>query len=97
MPNRITNDCLTRECPAFGNTLLGAVLLTKFDKKMEYLKIAEIANKCEVKRQLISEHYRMIGANIQFTDEVRNVFYAMIKDMERDLKVLEDKLRKYVK
>ena len=64
---------------------------------MDYLKIAEIANKCEVKRQQISEHYRMIGANSQFTDEVRNVFYAVIKDMERDLKVLEDKLRKYVK
>ena len=67
---------------------------------MEYLKIAEIAeiaNKCEVKRQQISEHYRMIGANNQFTDEVRNVFYAVIKDMERNLKVLEDKLRKYVK
>ena len=75
---------------------LGAVLLTNLIK-MEYLKIAEIANKCEVKRQQISEHYRMIGANNQFTDEVRNVFYAVIKDMERDLKVLEDKLRKYVK
>ena len=76
--------------------LLGAVLLTNFEK-MEYLKIAEIANKCEVKRQQISEHYRMIGANNQFTDEVRNVFYAVIKNMERDLKVLEDKLRKCVK
>jgi predicted DNA-binding protein YlxM (UPF0122 family) len=64
---------------------------------MEYLKIAEIANKCEVKRQQISEHCRMIVANNQFTDEVRNVFYAVIKDMERDLKVLEDKLRNYVK
>jgi hypothetical protein len=72
------------------------VLLTKLDK-MEYLKIAEIANKCEVKRQQISEHYRMIGANNQFTDEVRNIFYSVIKDMERDLKTLEDKLRKYVK
>ena len=76
--------------------MLGAVLLTNFEK-MEYLKIAEIANKCEVKRQQISEHYRMIGANNQFTDEVRDVFYAVIKDMERDLKALEDKLRKYVK
>ena len=64
---------------------------------MEYLKIAEIANKCEVKHQQINEHYRMIGANNQFTDEVRNVFNAVIKDMERDLKVLENKLRKHVK
>ena len=64
---------------------------------MDYLKISEIANKCEVKRQQISEHYRMIGANNQFTDEIRNVFYAVIKDMERDLKNLEDKLIKYVK
>ena len=30
-------------------------------------------------------------------NEVKNVFYDAIKDMERDLKVLEDKLRKYVK
>ena len=64
---------------------------------MEYLKIAEIANRCEVKRQQISEHYRMIGANNQFTYEVRDVFYDVVKDMKRDLKVLEDKLRKYVK
>jgi len=64
---------------------------------MDYLKIAEIANKCEVKRQQISEHYRMIGANNQFTDEIRNVFYTVIKDMERDLKILESKLLKYVK
>lgn len=64
---------------------------------MEYLKIAGIANECEIKRQQISEYYRMIGANNQFTDEVRNVFYDVVKDMERDLKVLEDKLRKYVK
>lgn len=64
---------------------------------MDYLKIAEIANKCEVKRQQISEHYRMIGANNQFTDEIRNVFYAVIEDMERDLKILESKLLKYVK
>ena len=64
---------------------------------MEYLKIAEIANKCEVKRQQISEHYRMIGANSQFPDEVRNIFYDVIKDMERDLKTLEDKLRRHVK
>jgi len=64
---------------------------------MNYLKIAEIANKCEVKRQQISEHYRMIGANNQFTDEIKNVFYAVIKDMETDLKILESKLLKYVK
>lgn len=63
---------------------------------MEYLKIAEIANKCEVKRQQIIEHYRMVGAN-RFTDEVKNIFYADIKGMENDLKVLENKLRKYVK
>lgn len=64
---------------------------------MEYLKIAEIANKCEVKRQQINENYRMIGANSQFTNEVRDVFYSTVKDMECDLKALENKLRKYVK
>lgn len=63
---------------------------------MDYLKIAEIANKCEVKRQQISEHYRMIGANNQFTDEIRNVFYSTIKEMETDLKILEGKLYKLV-
>lgn len=63
---------------------------------MEYLKIAEIANKCEVKKQQISEHYRMIGANPKFTKETYNIFYAVIKDMENDLETLEGKLRKYV-
>ena len=76
--------------------MLGAVLLTKLDK-MEYLKIAEIANKCEVKRLQINEYYIMIGANMQFTDEVRNVFFVAIREMEHDLKTLEDKIRKYVK
>ena len=63
---------------------------------MEYLKIAEIANKCEVKRQEISEICIMISASNQFPDEVRKVFYAAVKDRERDLKTLEDKLRKYI-
>lgn len=63
---------------------------------MDYLKIAEIANKCEVKRQQISEHYRMIGANSQFTDEIREVFYLTIKEMETDLKLMEGKLYKLV-
>jgi predicted DNA-binding protein YlxM (UPF0122 family) len=60
---------------------------------MDYLKVSEIANKCEIKRQQISEHYRMMGANPEFTLEVRNVFYDAIEDMERDLKKLENKLR----
>jgi hypothetical protein len=64
---------------------------------MQYLKIAEIANKCEVKRQQIIEHYRMVGANREFTDDVRNIFYNTIKDMEQDLKVLENKLIKCIK
>lgn len=64
---------------------------------MEYLKIAEIANRCEVKRQQIGEHYRMLGANNQFTDDVKDVFYSVIKDMEHDLKILENKLCKHIK
>lgn len=63
---------------------------------MEYLKIAEVANKCEVKRQQISEHYRMIGANPNFTKETKDVFYVTIQDMEADLERLENKLRKYI-
>jgi predicted DNA-binding protein YlxM (UPF0122 family) len=63
---------------------------------MNYLKIAEIANKCEVKRQQINEHYRMIGANSQFTKETQEVFYCTIKDMEKELKDLESKLVKQI-
>mgnify|MGYP003431212082 CR=1 FL=1 len=63
---------------------------------MEYLKIAEIANKCEVKKQQICEHYRMLGAHPNFTKETQDIFYAVIKDMERDLVTLEGKLRKYI-
>jgi predicted DNA-binding protein YlxM (UPF0122 family) len=63
---------------------------------MEYLKIAEIANKCEVKKQQIFEHYRMIGAHPNFAKETQDVFYNVIKDMERDLETLEKKLRKCI-
>lgn len=63
---------------------------------MEYLKIAEIANKCEVKKQQIFEHYRMLGAHPKFAKETQDIFYNVIKDMERDLATLENKLRKYV-
>lgn len=63
---------------------------------MKYLQIAEIANKCEVKTQQIAEHFRMLGAHPNFTEETKDIFYAVIKDMQRDLVTLEGKLRKYV-
>ena len=39
----------------------------------------------------------MLGANNQFTDDVKDVFYSVIKDMEHDLKILENKLCKHIK
>ncbi len=63
---------------------------------MDYLKIATIANRCEVKRQQIAEHYRMIGANMQFTDETKNVFYAVINDMKKELEGFENRLKKLI-
>lgn len=63
---------------------------------MQYLKIAEIANKCEVKRQQINEYYRMIGANSQFTKDLDSVIYESIKYIQRELDILENKLKKLV-
>jgi hypothetical protein len=63
---------------------------------MDYLKIAEIAHRCEVKRQQMSEHYRMIGANRTFNKETQDIILAAIKDMKSDLARMEDKLRKYL-
>lgn len=60
---------------------------------MNYLKIAEVANKCEVVAKKITEHYRIIGANSHFTDEVRDVLYLAISDMEKEKKRLEKMLR----
>jgi len=62
---------------------------------MNYLKIVELANECEITRQKINEHYRMLGAN-NFSDEVKAIFYAAIKQMEYELKSLETKLRNNV-
>lgn len=63
---------------------------------MDYIKITEISNKCEVKRQQINEYYRMLGANAHFTTEVKNLLYNTIENMENDLKVLENKLQKCI-
>lgn len=64
---------------------------------MDYLKIAEIAQKCNVKQAQILEHYRMIGANPQFPKEVVDTFYAVISDMEAEKTRLEKQLWKLVK
>ncbi len=63
---------------------------------MDYLKIAETANRCEVKSKQIYEHYRMLGTNPRFPEDVMNAFKATITDMERDLKTLETKLKKLI-
>jgi len=62
---------------------------------MDYLKIAQIANQCEVKRQQINEHYRMIGAH-KFQVEVEVKFANAIHNMKVDLAKLENKLKKIV-
>ncbi len=63
---------------------------------MDYSKIAELAQQCEVKQRLQSEHYRMIGANPQFSDETRATIYSTIRDIQSELDKLESKLRKMV-
>lgn len=63
---------------------------------MEYLKIAALANKCEVKRQNINECYRLIGANPNLSKECIEFLYNQIESMEKDLTFIENKIRKYV-
>ena len=64
---------------------------------MNYLKIAETAHKCQIKRSQISEYYRMIGANSQFSDETVEALGHAITEMEAELRKLESKLRSYCK
>jgi hypothetical protein len=63
---------------------------------MDYLKIAETANRCEVKSKQIAEYYRIIGANPRFPEDVKNAFSNAIADMEKELKTLETKLKKLI-
>lgn len=63
---------------------------------MDYLKISEIANQCEVKRRQINEYYRIIGGNSQFPEDVKDILYSTINDLNRDATMLENKLRKCV-
>lgn len=70
----------------------GACVLVK-SIAMNYLKIAEIANKCEVESQKILEHYRMVGANSHFSNEMRDAIYLAISNMEREKTRLEKMLR----
>lgn len=63
---------------------------------MDYLKIAEIANRCEVKHQQIIEYYRFIGANLRISESALNSIHESIKQIEKDLKTLDNKLRKLV-
>lgn len=64
--------------------------------KMNYLKISEVANKCEVQQQLINEHYRLIGANPNLSEEIRTMLYAEIEYMKKQLGRFEKVLRKFI-
>ena len=64
---------------------------------MYYLKISELASKCQLKRFQIMEYYRLIGANRQFAIEVRIAIEDTIKGLENDLAKLEEKLKKLIK
>lgn len=64
---------------------------------MNYLKISELANRCEVKHQQIIEHYRMIGSHPNLDSDTKEVFYAAILDMKVELEKLENQLRKLIK
>lgn len=61
---------------------------------MNYLKISEIALKCEVKQNQIVQLYLLIGRNTHFSDEVKSDIYKLIEDVKKELEILENKLKK---
>ena len=64
---------------------------------MNYLKISEIANKLEVKRQNLISYYAIMGKySNDFKPETKESLYKEIDDLESEIKQLENKLRKLV-
>ena len=79
-----------RECPAFGNTLLGAVLLTKSNKMKQTLRermenmLCRIVGRVEMLQKSINEY-----------KEAGDFENAMKYDIKmRTFKLIEDDLRK---
>ena len=68
----------------------------EIDKVMEYLKISEIANKCEVINMQIFEYYRLLGANKQLSKENDDIIYSTIENLKKDLQKAELRLKKLV-
>lgn len=63
---------------------------------MDYLKIIETAQKCEVKKHQISEYYRLMGANRQLPEETTSIIKDVIGDLEDGLEQLKTKLRRHI-
>ena len=65
---------------------------------MDYLKISELANKCEIKARQIAFLYAIIGSSpFAFTKEQFDRFYSTVAQYEQELLILEKKLRKLIK
>lgn len=64
---------------------------------MDYLKIAEQANKCEALRSKINSHYQFLGAHRDLTEDTKELMYKFISTMEDDLNRMEGKLIKMIK
>ena len=63
---------------------------------MDYLKIIELTNKCQLKRQQANECYRMIGHLRNNKPEVVVFLQEQAEDYESDLRMLEMKLIKMI-
>lgn len=66
---------------------------------MNYLKIAELAHKCEIKAKQIGFLYSIVGSSdaFTFTKEQFDRFYFTIGEYEKELLILEKKLLKLLK
>jgi NADH:ubiquinone oxidoreductase subunit D len=63
---------------------------------MDYLKIAEQANKCESLRSKINSHYQFLGAHRDLTEDTQKMIQKFISIMEEDLIRMESKLTKMI-
>lgn len=64
---------------------------------MNYLKIAEQANKCEALRLKINSHYQFLGAHRDLSEDTKELMYKFISTMDEELKRMDRKLIKMVK
>lgn len=61
---------------------------------MDYIKIAELANRCNVKLQQITEYYRLARVHSEVMDEI---IPAEIDKLQKELNALDIKLTKLIK